>query len=427
VTPPARTSRSVGLLATLLLFVFFASYGILKPLRDDVGQYFGREILPRVWLGTAIVTSLTTALLGWAVARLPRRLVAPWAFAAFAVVTAVTWFGYSAFAPAEHGEGKAFWLPACFYWWVSTYLMVGLALFWGLMAELYGSAAGKRTFGPIAVGGTLGLLGGAAFTEQAAESLGRFTLLGVAVGLLLAAALLCLALLAHAPQAAGGASGRREGVGGAWFEGFVACLRNPYLAGILGYVALQTFASAVLALEVVDAVRAHFGTDRAARTAFNARLDFWTQSLTLGIQLLLVGPVMTRLGTGIALAIQPLAYAVGFVALAFAPQSGFLVTIACFEVARRAANYGFAKPSRDALFTVCTPTDKYKAKSAIDAAGFRIFDWAFAEATNVWRKAVAAAVGSGVAASATVAVPIALGWAGLSVWLGRMHRRQSGV
>lgn len=95
---------------------------------------------------------LVTALLSAAIARFPRRRVAPWAFGLSAVITALTWFGYQAVAMHNGGATTphAFWVPALFYWWVSTYLMVGLALFWGLMADLYGAAAGKRSFGPIA-------------------------------------------------------------------------------------------------------------------------------------------------------------------------------------------------------------------------------------------------------------------------------------
>lgn len=422
-----HTDRRLTLLATALLFALFASYGILKPLRDNVGQYFGRDILPRVWLGTAVVTVLVSALLSAAIARFPRRKVAPWAFAISAIVTALTWFGYQSVALGNGTDAPhAFWVPALFYWWVSTYLMVGLALFWGLMADLYGAAAGKRSFGPIAVGGTLGQLGGAAFTEQFAQPLGLLPLLSLAVVLLALATVVCVVLLRVATRGGDPAHARSSGVGGSWWEGFTACVQDPYLGAILGYVALQTFASAILSLEVVDAVRAHFGTDQAARTSFNARLDFWSQAITLGLQFALVGPLMARFGTGIALAIQPLAYAIGFTALAFATPAAFLVTIACFEVARRASNYGFAKPSRDALFTVCTPTDKYKAKSAIDAAAFRIFDYVFAEASNAWRRLMAGLIGSGIAASAAVAVPVALGWAGLALGLGRMHKRRGG-
>ena len=98
-----RPDPRLTLLATALLFALFASYGILKPLRDNVGQYFGRDILPRVWLGTAIVTVVVSALLSAAIARFPRRKVAPWALALSAVVTALTWFGYQAVALGGSG------------------------------------------------------------------------------------------------------------------------------------------------------------------------------------------------------------------------------------------------------------------------------------------------------------------------------------
>lgn len=434
-----HTDRRQTLLATALLFALFASYGILRPLRDDVGQYFGRAILPRVWLGTAIVTAVATALLAAAVARWPRRRVAPWAFAAFAAGTALTWLGHRAVSPAENvgGPPPAFWAPAAFYWWVSTYLMVGLALFWGLMADLHGAAAGKRLFGPIAVGGTLGQLGGAGFTMLFAEPLGQPALLGISVALLAVAAIACLALLARAPRADEPGHARAHGVGGSWWQGFAASVRSPYLGGILGYVALQTFASAMLSLELIDTVRSFFGNDRAARTAFNATLDTCAQVLALGLQFAVVGPLMSRYGTGVALMAQPLAYVIGFTILPLAAAGGFvhpfiggppllLAAFVCFEVGRRAANYGLAKPGRDALFTVCTPADKYKAKSAIDAAGFRVFDYVFGEASNAWRKLMAGLIGSGIAASAVVAVPVALAWAGLALGLGRMHRRRGG-
>lgn len=408
------------MLAAALLGTLFASYGILKPLRDNVGQYFGRELLPRIWLGTAVVTVLATALLGAAVSRFSRRRFAPWAFASFALVTGATWLGYRA-TDGQHG----FWLPAAFYWWVSSYLMVGLALFWGMMADLHGPTAGKRWFGPIAFGGTLGNLGGAKFTQLGAERLGLMPLLGIAVLLLAAATGLCVLLLARTPQTGTDAHAQSRGVGGKWWQGFAACVRSPYLGGILAYVALQTFASAVLSLEVLDAVKAHFGDDQPARTAFNASLDFWTQTVTLGLQLLVVGPLMQRFGTGVALAVQPLAYAIGFVVLPFARGGTFLAAIACFEVGRRSANYGLAKPGRDALFTVCAPADKYKAKSVIDAAGFRVCDYVFGETTNLWRKALARVVGSGIGAAAVVTVPIALAWAGLAVGLGRMQARRA--
>ncbi len=425
--PASRRPPSQTLLAALLLFALFASYGILKPIRDNVGQYFGRALLPTVWLGTAITTVIATALLGYAVARWPRRRFAPFVFGLCAVITLAAYFTYDAI-----GGNTGFWLPAAFYWWVSSYQMIGLALFWGLMADAYGPGAGRRVFGPIAFAGTVGHLGGTTFTEYMVHHLGLTQMLAIAVGLLVMATALTVAIVrTPAPQAGVAAAAPDERIGGRWFDGFLACVRSPYLGTLLLYVGLQTFASAVLSLEVVDAVKAHFGNGAgadASRTAFNASVEKWSQAATLVLQLVIVGPLLGRFGAGVALAMQPLAFAFGFVALAYvgdASSANLLAAAACFEVARRSTNFGLAKPSRDLLFTVCSADDKFKAKSVIDAAGFRIFDWVFAQTTNWWRASLMPVVGSGLLAAAVVTVPITLGWAFVALRLGGMYRKRA--
>jgi AAA family ATP:ADP antiporter len=431
-TPSPRSlPRSLPriLLAAAMLAALFASYGILKPLRDSVGQAFGRDLLPRIWLGTAIVTVLGSAALAAAVSRWPRRRLATVAFAAFGAITLASYFGHDAyggtpgqFADASAWRSPRFWIDAAFYWWVSAYLPLALALFWGLMADVHGEAASRRSFGPIAFGGTFGQLAGARLAGV--EGVSSLQLLGIASALLAVTAVLCAAIARSAKRDA--EAPRDHAVGGNWLDGFKACVRSPYLGAILGYVALQTFAAAALTLEVTDQVNAHFGADKVARRTFNADINFWAQAATLGVQLLLVGPVLSRLGAGGALAAQPLAYAAGFAALAWLPAEQLLMTVAACEVfAKGATNYGLAKPARDALFTVCTPQDKYKAKSAIDAAAFRVFDYVFGETTNLWRGGLGSLVGSGVLAVAIVTVPVALGWAVVAIVLGRMHRARA--
>lgn len=413
-----------------MLGALFASYGILKPLRDNVGQCFGRWRLPDVWLGTAVVTVLATAALGYAVGRWSRRRFVPWAFALCAVVTSVAYLLFEA-----RGDGTVnvddpvgFWLAAGFYWWVSSYLPIGLALFWGLMADLHDDGAGRRLFGWIAFFGTLGQLGGAKFTAEFSTSLGMLPCLAIAVGLLVVATFACVALLTFTRQAkATGAKTPQPAIGGRWWDGFAACVRSPFLGAILAYVGLQTALSAVLTLEVVEVVRGQFDDSKDgqnARRAFNAEVDFWAQSATLVIQSFLVGPLLIRLGAGAALAIQPLAYAAGLLALMGASHGSpafLLASVAAIEVARRSANYGFAKPGRDLLFTACSPDERYKAKSAIDASGFRIFDWVFGVVANQWR----ALVGT-LAGTVAIAVPTALAWAWLARTLGRLHQRRVG-
>jgi AAA family ATP:ADP antiporter len=102
---------------------------------------------------------------------------------------------------------------------------------------------------------------------------------------------------------------------------------------------------------------------------------------------------------------------VGFLALALAP---FLITIAAFQVVRRAGNYAISKPGREMLFTVLPRSQKYKAKNIIDTVIYRGGD-----AVAGWIYAGLAAAGLGLSGIAWLSVPIALVWMVVGFWLGR--------
>src|SRR6185437_15369339 len=101
--------------------------------------------------------------------------------------------------------------------------------------------------------------------------------------------------------------------------------------------------------------------------------------LTIGTQLFLTGPLLTRLGLSRMLSLLPALSGVGFAALAVVPR---LAVLAGFQVVRRAAQYGIAGPAREVLFTVVSREEKYKAKNFIDTAvsrgGDALSGWAFA-------------------------------------------------
>ena len=45
-----------------------------------------------------------------------------------------------------------------FFVWVSVFDLFALSLFWGFMADGFGSRRSRRTFGIVAIGGTAGAL-----------------------------------------------------------------------------------------------------------------------------------------------------------------------------------------------------------------------------------------------------------------------------
>ena len=137
-------------------------------------------------------------------------------------------------------------------------------------------------------------------------------------------------------------------------------------------------------------------------------------ALTLLMQLFLTGRVIVWVGVALALGFLPALTMLGFGALALAPS---LSAIAIFQVLRRAADYGIARPSREVLFTVVPREDRYKAKAFIDTFVYRLGDQ-----LGAWSVAGLRWLGAGASELALVAIPLALLWLGNALWLGRRQQ-----
>jgi AAA family ATP:ADP antiporter len=172
----------------------------------------------------------------------------------------------------------------------------------------------------------------------------------------------------------------------------------------------MTFASTVLYFQQADVLADAFA-DRGERTVFFARIDLWTNSLTLVTQYLLAAHVIRLLGVGLTLASLPALALLGFLGLGTYPLLAVLVT---FQVLYRSARYSLARPAREVLFTVVGREERYKSKAFIDAAVYRGGDL-----VNGWIYAGLAKIGLGVAAIALVSVPVMAVWMVVGFVLGR--------
>jgi AAA family ATP:ADP antiporter len=140
-------------------------------------------------------------------------------------------------------------------------------------------------------------------------------------------------------------------------------------------------------------------------------VDLWVNILTLSAQLFLTGRVLRWFGVALTLAALPLISMVGFATLALAPTIAVLVV---YQVIRRAGNFAFARPSREVLYTVVPREDKYKAKSFIDTAVYRMGDQ-----LGAWSYAGLGWLGLAMTGIAMLAVPLSLAWLINGLWLGR--------
>jgi AAA family ATP:ADP antiporter len=238
----------------------------------------------------------------------------------------------------------------------------------------------------------------------------------------LAGALACIARLRRwaADRAPAAARHDETALGGGALGGVVLVLRSPYLLGVCLFLGLTTALATFVYFQQALVVRAAFD-DPARRTAVFALVDLAVNALTVGVQLLLTGRLVSWLGLPGALAALPALSLAGFAVLAAVPGLGVLLA---FQVLRRAAHYGLAGPAREMLFTVVTRPERYKAKNVIDTVVYRggdaVSGWAFAGLT---------ALGLGLTGTALVALPLAAAWIAVGVSLGRRQealRRRGG-
>jgi AAA family ATP:ADP antiporter len=295
-----------------------------------------------------------------------------------------------------------------------VFVLFAVSVFWSFMADLYNSEQGKRLYGFIAAGGSVGALAGPVLTIGLAEVLGPVNLLIVAA-LLLEGAVVCAMRLE--PKKETVVKGD-QAVGGGPFDGLAMVLRSPYIAGIMLWVALMSVAATFLYFEQA-AIVAAASDDPAVRTRIFAAVDLAVGLLTLAVQFVATGKLIARFGVGAALALLPLVFAAGFAVLAAAPV---LAVVIAFQALQRTANFAISNPAREVLFTVVARDEKYKAKNVIDIVAVR-----GADAAGGWLFTALRSLGMEVRSIPLVAIGIAAACLALAAALGRAQERRAAM
>jgi AAA family ATP:ADP antiporter len=399
--------------STLYFFLLLFGFYLLRPVREAIGIARGADKLPWLMTGTLIAMALANPAFATLVSRLPRRRFIPLVYRFFAL-NMLAFFLAFRFLP--HRGGAA--LGYAFYIWLSVFNLFVVSVFWGLMSDVWSEVQGKRLFGFIATGGTLGAIVGAALTGALTKgfALGALRLKVDPLSLLLLSmltlelAVLCVKRLAAIFQLGDRAHGVRE-PGPGPLEGLRLIAKSRYLQLICAYMLLFTITSTFLYLQQGAIVERTF-SGTAARTAAFARLDLWVNVLTLVTQVLLTGRLLTGLGIPVVLSILPVLSLVGFGALWIWPTFGVM---AIFQVLRRGLHYAVDRPAREILYIPLGAEERYKSKPFIDTFIYRGGDL-----LGVWAPT----------AFAALAIPVGLAavgcsglWLGSSLALGRQARK----
>lgn len=414
--------------ATAYYFLVLCAYYVIRPIRDDMGAASGAENLAWLFTGTMVGMLLVHPLYTTLVSKLRRRQFIGWTYRFFILNLVVFYLIFRAVDASQ-----AVWVGRVFFIWTSIFNLFVVSVFWSLLTDVFRPGQGKRLFGVVAVGGTVGAMLGASITTGLVGVMGPLNLMLVSA-LILELAVRASHVLDKAEAALrlsddgsdtaaadGAASAVTAGapassdavIGGGMLDGIKHILSSPYLLGIASLILFYTISSTFLYFQQVDVVARTFGEDRAARTQVFGAMDIAVNALTLLAQLFVTGRFIKWLGVGAALAFLPLVTLIGFGVMGFAPTLAVLIV---FQVARRAGNFAIQRPAREALFTVLGRSDKYKAKNFSDTFVYRLGDQ-----VGAWSYTWMGVFGLGLSGLAFSMVPLSLAWLALAAWLGRQY------
>jgi AAA family ATP:ADP antiporter len=420
VTSVRRSEWPILLLGAGYFFLLLASYYILRPLRETVGVSGDSRRLALLFSGTLAVMLAIAPLFGWLVNRFARERLIPIVNRAFALqLLLFAWFW-------SRQDEPPVWLAAAFFIWVSVFNVFVVSVFWSFMTEVHTLEESKRTFGMIAVGGTLGGIFGGWITYTWVAELQHANLLLVSV-VLLEVATWCMLGIARRRSAQVSTqvrgqirtqSARPEDAeaGGIW-NGLTLLRHSAFLRGAALHVLLATSIGTMLYMQQAQLVR-EATPDKLERTALFARIDMWTNGASLLVQIFLTSAVIRRLGIRFALLAQPVTALIALGLLALHPVLPVLIPI---QVTLRGLQHALTRPAREMLFTEVGREARYKSKNFLDTFAYRLGDqlgvWSF----DALFKALALPLGL----ISACAAPLGLAWCAVSAWLGREHSRRT--
>ena len=392
-------------------FCLLCGYYMLRSLREALALDAGRGQFANLFTMTLIASLALLPAYWWLVARLPRRLLFPVTYSGVIAL----FLGFAVAIAVKPGQPV---IAAAYFVALTTLNLFVVSIFWSVMVDVWHSESAKRLFGFIAAGGSLGALAGPGFNAMFVERIGLPAVIVIACAMLGGAILLGMyAQRTRAEDDSAHVAHPKIAVGGRALDDLKRLLTSRYLLILALVIILGQTVGAFMYNEQARVVEAAF-SDRSARAALFARIDFGVSAFSLLLQFGVVGWMTARGSIKLSLSIVPTLLGVSFVMLALVPTATMLLAT---QVLRRATDYGLSKPTREMLFTVLNPESKFKSKSLMDTLLQR-----GADSLGNW--AYVGVAGLGLANIAGLAALICVALLGATLWLGGVfERREAGI
>jgi ATP:ADP antiporter, AAA family len=399
--------RRAVALAFICYFVLFASYYVLRPVRDTIATVFGVEHLPWMFTGTFVGSLIASPIYTAVASRLRLQRFLPGVF----------WFWFLnilLFDAWLQAEPRSLIAGAAYYVWFSVFNLFMISVFWSLMVDLFSAGQSSRLFPLIASGGSLGAIAGPLVTRFAVQAIGLGGLLLLAAGgfLLVIAVVHPLMREKEALRVRGEAqrSSLDHPLPGNPFEGFGEIVSSAYSRNQAYFLFLMTSVNTVAYFFQTEIIaRAIAGI--AGRAVAVADIALWTNILAAIVLIGGLGRFIQRFGVTAGLVANPVIMVVAFIVVALSPS---LSMIQALQVVRSVSQYAIARPSREICFTVVGQSSRYKAKNVIDTVVYR-----FGDVVSAWLQDGLRLAGLRIWGASMVGVGMSVLWGIAAVALGR--------
>jgi len=391
-------------------FLTITNLWLLKPVRTaSLLAHLGSAETPWVRLASAVAVGVLVFGYSRVVDRTSRVGIAAGANVICGGLLVLVWGLLSVFGEALGRTRPFVW---SLYVLVDLYAVVMVGIFWTYANDVMTREEADASYGPVGLGGILGGVAGGLLADALAKPWGPENLLVLCALLSFASAAMPLGYeRSFDPPAA---THEKESVGlSSAFEGVRAIMSSKYLMLVAAIVIAYEF-TATLTDFAVNVVFERTYESRAVLAKMYGRLGWIASVVAILAQLVLVPLLLPR--KRIALAVPPLAMAVGVLGLLASPVILWAVVM---TAADRGLNYSLQQVTKETLYVPLDAVQKYKSKAAIDM----VIDRAAKAAAALVLLAIVARAGLSTFGALVVALASVLGWFVAALVLGTLYVR----
>jgi AAA family ATP:ADP antiporter len=409
VVPVKRNEAVTVALLALNCFILLTCYYVLKVVREPLILLGGgAELKAYASAGQTILLLGVVPAFSWLSSRVSRiRLMT-----IMQIIFIGCLVGFYLLAQVKAPIGLAFYL------WLGIFNVLVVSNFWSFANDIFTEAEGKRVFGVIGFGASIGAILGAFVPHMLHKTLGIHGLMLIAV-IGLGVSIVLYRIVdrrehdrEHVEKAKPAATGKKGGFSLVIGDRYLRLLAIMLLVATI----INTCGEYVIGKMALDNA-AHLS--KAAQDEYVSRFysDYYglVNLISAVLQGLVVARLLVVLGVRRSLFIMPLIVLGGWAALlAFTNITMMRVE----KTAENSLDYSLHNTLRQALFLPTSPEAKYKAKAAIDTFFFRMGDVVAGIGIVFLFVHV---LGLGTKAFAILNASLAVVWLALAYRAGRVH------